>query len=189
MKEIEVKVLEIDPEEIVPKLKQMGAELTEYGLVHAKAYDHPDGRLVKKGQYVRVRKIADRIEVVFKNPVQGDGFKVNEEIEFTIDDFDAACSVFKAIGLTKFADMEKYRATFKLGNAKIEFDKYADIPWFLEVEAPSEDDVRAILDKLGFSLDDDKVTDKIITEVYDKKNHFTSFKESDISPDYNSLFE
>ncbi|MBW2997567.1 class IV adenylate cyclase [Candidatus Woesearchaeota archaeon] len=190
MKEIEVKILEIDPEKIVAKLKELGAEKIEQGLVHAKAYDFPDDRLVKKGQYVRVRKIADRIEVVFKNPIEGEHFKINEEIEFTIDDFDAACELFTKLGMKKFADMEKYRVTYKLGNVKIEFDKYAEIPWFMEVEAPTEQEVEKIVTLFGFDIKDEKkVTAKIIKEVYGDHIHFVSFKEKGESPDYDSLFE
>jgi adenylate cyclase class 2 len=189
MKEIEVKILEIDLKEVLPKIKALGAELAEKGLTHAKAFDFPDDRMVKKGQYVRVRKIAGRIEVVFKNPVPGDGFKINEEIEFTIDDFDAACELFKRLGLKVFADFERYRATYKIGNAKVEFDKYADVPWFLEVEAPTEKEVEKIVNALGFDMHDKRITAEIITEHYDKSKHFRSFAERGVSPDYDSLFE
>lgn len=190
MKEIEVKILEIDPKEIVAKLKELGAKKIEQGLVHAKAYDYPDNRLVKKGQYVRVRKIADRIEVVFKDSIFQEGVKVNEETEFTVDDFDAACKVFMKLGLKLFANMEKYRATYKLGDVKIEFDKYAGIPWFFEVEASSVEEVKDMVAKLGFDMKDPKkVTDKIIKEVYGEHIQFVSFKEKGESPDYNHLFK
>ncbi|MFH1064625.1 MAG: class IV adenylate cyclase [Candidatus Woesearchaeota archaeon] len=190
MKEIEVKVLEIDPKEIVAKLKELGAKKVEQGLVHAKAFDFPDDRLVKKGQYVRVRKIADRIEVVFKDPIKGEHFKVNEETEFTVDDFDAACLIFEKLGMKLFADMEKYRVTYKIGDVKVELDKYAEIPWFLEVEAPTEEYVEHVVTELGFDFrDPKKVTAKIIKDVYGDKMHFVSFKEKGESPDYDSLFE
>ncbi|MBW2963927.1 class IV adenylate cyclase [Candidatus Woesearchaeota archaeon] len=190
MKEIEVKVLEIDPKDVVAKLKQLGGKKVEQGLVHAKGYDFPDDCLVKKGQYVRVRKIADRIEVVFKNPIKGAEFKMNEEIEFRADDFEAACEVFRRLGMKNFADMQKYRATYLLGNVKVEFDKYAGLPWFFEVEAPTEAEVKETVALLGFDFNDrEKVTARIIKEIYGESVHFTSFSEKGESPDYDKLFE
>lgn len=190
MKEIEVKVLEIDPKDVVSRLKALGATKVEQGLVHAKAYDFPGDRLRGNGEYVRVRKIADRIELVFKSPLEGAQFKVHDETEVTVSDFDTTCRIFEKLGMYKFADMEKYRATFLLEDVKVEFDKYAGLPWFFEVEGPDEESVARVVTELGFDFDDrTKVVAKTIRDVYGDHVHFVNFDEKGESPDYDSLFE
>ncbi|MBU2560999.1 MAG: CYTH domain-containing protein [Nanoarchaeota archaeon] len=190
MKEIEVKILEIDTKVILTKIKSMGATFVEKGLVSLKAYDFPDDRLVKKGQFIRVRKIAGRVELVFKDPQKGDRIKYCEETQVTVSDFDTTCALFEKIGMKKFAEMEKYRATYKVGEFRIEFDKYAGIPWFVEVEAPSEEALVDFVQKLGFDLDDkETVVAKLIKDVYGEHIHSVNFKEKGELPDYDSLFE
>lgn len=186
MKEIEVKILEIDPEKIVAKLKELGAKKIEQGLVKVKAYDFHDNRLREADTFVRVREIAGRTEVVYKGPVTDKEVKTREEVEFHTDNFENACKIFERLEMKKFSDCEKYRATFKLGDVKIEFDKYPSIPWFFEIEAPSKEQVIEMLGKLGYSMDDENVINRGFHAKYGHDFEYEKFKEK---PDYDHLFE
>ncbi|NQU79446.1 CYTH domain-containing protein [Candidatus Woesearchaeota archaeon] len=189
MKEIEVKILDIAPEDVVAKLKELGAEKTEQGIVNIRAYDFPDGMLLDKGRYVRVRKIAGRVELVFKDPIQSDDFKMYDETEIVVDDFDTACLLVEKIGLKCFREMEKYRASYKIGNVKIEIDKYPGLPWFFEVEGGSVESVMKTVSDFGFDFNDkNKVSSKMINEIYDLDETNCSFKQKGEVPDYDSLF-
>jgi adenylate cyclase class 2 len=189
MKEIEVKILDIDPKEVVAKLKKLKAKKVEEGLVSVKAYDFPDGRLLKDDSFIRVRRIGDRVEVIFKKENAG-RFKVSEEIEIVMDDFETACTLFERLGMKLFADHEKYRASYKIGAVKIEFDKLPGIPWFFEVEAESEKGVEKAVALLGFDMrDSKKVTGKMIQEIYGIKaiSHASFAKKREL-PNYAHLF-
>ncbi|MBT3298416.1 CYTH domain-containing protein [archaeon] len=190
MEEIEVKILNIEPKKVIYKIKKLGAKKISQGLVHSKGYDFPRKVLRKKSQYVRVRKINDKIEVVFKGLKKGKYFDINEEIEYLSSNFEKACLIFERLGMKKFADMEKYRVTYKLNNSKIEFDKYPTVPWFIEVESPTEKEVKEIVKLLNFDFNDKKkVTTKLINQVYGDQVHFTNFKEKEEYNQYLHLFD
>ena len=185
-KEIEVKILNIDLPKMVEAVKALGAKKIEQGFVKVKAYDQHDDSLREKDSFVRVREIAGRTEVVFKGPITDPDVKTREEIEFHTDNFERPCMLFERMGMKIFADHEKYRATYKFDGAKIEFDKYPEIPWFVEIEAPTREKVQEIIEKLGFSLDDENVQGRGFSKVYGKGYSYEKFKES---PDYDHLFK
>lgn len=190
MKEIEVKILEIDPKEIVAKLKDLGAKKVESGIVKITAFDFPDDRLMNKGSYVRVRTFGHRTELVLKQLVDRGAHKIMEEIETNVDDYDATLRLFDTLGMKVFAKHEKYRATYTLGNMKFELDKYPSIPWMMEVEAPTEKDVEEGVKKLGLEMS--KTTSQGSGDIfrsYGLKTYFFTFAEKGESPDYDSLFE
>jgi len=187
MKEIEVKILDIDPEVIVARLNELGAEKVEQGMVLASIFDFPDNRIGQAGSLLRVRKIGDRTEMVLKKRIAKGEYKMMEEIETNVADYGVAVRIFKGIGLDE-TRYEKYRATFRLGQVKFELDKYPAIPWFMEVEAPDEDEVQAAVAKLGFSMSQTTSMDSF--EVFRKYGVTSgSFKEKGESPDYDSLFK
>lgn len=189
MKEIEVKILTIDPKEIVAKLKELGAEKIEAGMVYVTAFDFPDDRLVKKGSYVRVRTFGHRTELVLKNPIERAKYKIMEEIETTVGDYDTAVALFETLGMKTFAKQEKYRASYRLGNARIDIDKYPSMPWMLEVEAPTEDEVEKGVNLLGYEMG--CTTTEGSRDIFSKHGltSFFTFKEKGESPDYDSLFQ
>jgi adenylate cyclase, class 2 len=186
MKEIEVKILEIDPEKIVAKLKELGAKKIEQGLAKIKAYDFHDRKLRDADTFIRVREIAGRTEVVYKGPVTDSKIKTREEIEFHTDNFENACKIFERLDMKQFADCEKYRATYKLGDVKIEMDKYPKVPWFFEIEATTEELVIETLHKLGFSMDDENVINRGFHARY---GYGAENEKFDTPPDYDKLFE
>ena len=189
MQEIEVKILEIDPKKVVAKLKELGAKKVEAGLVHITAFDFPDDRLVKSGSYLRVRTFGHRTELVLKNPVERGRFKVMEEIETIVADYEATVALFKALGMKVFARQEKYRATYKLGSIRFELDKYPSMPWMMEVEANSEEKVEEGVGLLGFSMA--QTNPKSVVEIFSNygfTKHFFTFKEKGEKPDYDMIF-
>lgn len=186
MKEIEVKILEIDPEKILARLKELGAEFIEKGLVKVKAYDFHDKRLREADTFIRVREIAGRTEVVFKGAIENTDFKIREEIEFHTDNFEKPCKVFERLGMLLFADYEKYRVSYRIGNSKVEFDKHPNIPWFIEVEGPDTKSVEELVRKLGFSMEDKNVIGRGFHKEY---GHNYSNEKFEKTPDYDYLFK
>jgi adenylate cyclase class 2 len=189
MKEIEVKVLEIDPKEVVAKLKQLGAEKIEAGLVKVKAYDFPDGRLKKDRSFVRLRTFGHRHELMLKKMISKQEYKIAEEIETAVSDHDATVKLVESLGMETFSENEKYRASYRLGNARVEFDKLPTAPWFIEIEAPTEADVEKAVDMLGFSMSDTTSEGGWdVMKRYGLSRNFT-FAEKGESPDYDKLFQ
>ena len=154
MKEIEVKILDINPEEIRKKILDLGAEEVFNGQVDLVRFDYPDGRLEKNDTFFRVRRLGNRYELCFKNKQEESSqYKVREEIEVITDNFEDTITIIERIGLKKVHESSKHRESYKLGDVKFEIDTWKDIPTFLEIEAPTEEKVKEYVEKLGYTMD------------------------------------
>lgn len=74
-------------------------------------------------------------------------FKVKEEIEFEVDDFESARNFLGKLGFFEFMKYEKRRENFRLRNLKISIDEMP-IGMFLEIEG-NEEDIRCTAQQLG----------------------------------------
>ena len=170
MKEIEVKILEIDVGEIEKKLKKLGAEKVFEGEVVSIYFDFSDKLLEKEGKILRLRQKGDKVILTYKELISQDEAKIMDEYELEVDNFESMKRIFEGIGLLPLYEFNKHRTTYKLNNTNFEIDKYPEIPAFLEIEAPDLDIINEIVSKLGFSKE--KVNSYSIKDVlkyYDKK--------------------
>jgi adenylate cyclase class 2 len=162
MHEIEVKILDIIPAEIRKRLKKAGARKIFKAKIDARFYDFPDNRIKKAGNHVRLRKIGKKVEITFKKLKSRKKYKHNEETDIEVNDFNAADKFLKMLGMTKAKGYTKTRERHKLGNFQFEIDKYPKIPYFVEIEAKSNDanKARKLLEKavklLGYKMKDTK---------------------------------
>ncbi len=169
MKEIEVKILEIDVEEIDKKLKKIGAEKVFEGEIVSIYFDFPDRLLEKEGKILRLRQKGAKSILTYKELISQDEAKIMDEYELTIDDFELIKRIFEGIGLLPLYEFNKHRTTYKLNQTHFEIDKYPDIPAFLEIEAPDLDTINEMVSKLGFSGEEvNSYSIKDVLKYYDK---------------------
>ena len=154
MKEIEVKILEVNKPEIERKLLQLGAKKTFSGKIEATLFDHPKLKLRENDKILRVRTVGNKVELCFKGKKEGEQFKIREEIEVETSDFADTLQIFKSLGFVETFTINKERISYRLGNTKIEFDTIKGIPTFLEIEGITEQDVADCVKKLGYSMDE-----------------------------------
>ena len=152
-KEIEVKILEIDQEKIIDKLRSLGAKKIFEGEVEATFLknDHLD-----KNHTLRVRKVGEKVELCFKGKSEESKFKIKEELEVITDNYLQTIKIFDRLGFKESFHIKKRRESYHLGKVKFEIDTYPGIPTFLEIEAPSEEEVEEAVKKLGYTLEDTK---------------------------------
>lgn len=153
MKEIEVKILEVDPEQIRKKLEEIGAKKTAEGIMKSTLFDTEDGKMKEGNQTLRLRKWNGKTEFCFKKKGESKEFKQKEEIETFVEDFDAASKILNGLGFTNTRYFEKKRESYELGNIHFEIDTYPGIPTFIEVEAPTQEEVKKGVELLGFTMD------------------------------------
>jgi predicted adenylyl cyclase CyaB len=155
MNEVEVKVLEIDRAAVEAQLAGLGAELVSDELLSAVFFDFPDYRLAAAGRLLRLRREGDRSLLTSKRRIGEEGAKVREEREVAVGDFEACWLVLIGLGLKETKRVEKRRASYRLGAATIAIDhhvgEHSFIPEFLEIEAGSVEEVRAVAERLGFA--------------------------------------
>ncbi|MFP4641697.1 MAG: class IV adenylate cyclase, partial [Dehalococcoidia bacterium] len=157
---VEVKILNIDRNEVEEKLRSLGAEKEFDGEVHALFFDFPDKLITDDSGMLRLRKVGERTQLTFKRAVSSDETKIRDEREVEISDFDTARDILQSMGLSVWLEMRKHRTTYSLLGVHFEFDKHHDqyefIPEFLEIEAVDPDTVYKYAQTLGFKKDDCK---------------------------------
>jgi len=153
MREIEVKILEINPEEIRKKLEDLGAEKVFDGELDTILFDFPDKRLGKNDSHFRVRKVGDKVEICFKGKNESSQFKTKEEIEVNTSDFKDTVKIFEKLGFIRVYEGKRRRESYKLKEISFEIDYYSTMPAWLEVEAPTEEKIVEYVAKLGFTMD------------------------------------
>ena len=167
MKEVEVKVLEVDKDEIVKKLLEYGAQKTYEGPVVNILFDKGK-ELQEKHQTLRLRKMGEKYIITFKQKLSKEATKISEEIETEIADYDKAEAILKGLGFAPTYFPEKQRESYKLEDMTFDFDTYEMIPTILEIESESEDKVLEWCKKL--ELDMDKVKSWNTRDLFDHYN-------------------
>jgi len=158
MNETEVKILDIDRREVEDKLLSMGARKTHEREVHAKYYDFPDKRIKKRGDILRLRKMGEKVELVYKVHISEKEAKIMKEHEVTVSDFDTVDKIFGLLGFEVWHEHRKTRTTYELNGAHFEIDEYKDkhsyIPVFLEIETEDMQTLENSVKRLGYEMKD-----------------------------------
>lgn len=154
-REIEAKFLRVDHDEIRAKLKELGAELkVPMRMVRRTVMDYPDRRLKKESAWVRLREELDGgIEVMLKK-IPSNELGETFEQAVRVMDYDAAKKFLLAIGLEIKAEEESKRELWHLGDTEIMLDEWPWVDPYIEIEAPTEEVVKDLAEKLGFDWDD-----------------------------------
>ncbi len=143
MKEVEVKLLEINKQKIAEKLTALNAIEVFDGDVCTLFLDYSDHRIHLRRDVLRLRKEKNTTELTYKKVRQDKTVKVAEETSVQISDLDAVLSILQNLGLSVTMRMDKHRNSYKLGKVRIDIDKYQGeytyIPEFLEIEGPQEE--------------------------------------------------
>jgi adenylate cyclase, class 2 len=169
-REIEIKILNINVEEIKKKLLDLGAKEIFNGEVHAILLDFPDKRMINADRFIRVRKVGNQTELCYKGEKEKDSqFKSREEIEVNTNDFETTLKIFKKIGLKEFHEGRKRRESYKINNTRFEIDSWANIPAFLEIESNDKNKIKEYVEKLGYTMENTTtISFHEIEEMYKK---------------------
>ncbi len=165
MKEVEVKVLEIDVVKATRAIKRAGGRLVlPKTLFREWFFSYIRGK--SKFSSLRLRLEGKKALLTMKIRQPSKQLKISEETEVVVSDILATRKIFEAMGYRVFRTREKYRTGFKLGSCKIELDEYPGIPAYLEIEGTSVEEVRKCVRVLG--LDPKQTVAMSATEVLEK---------------------
>lgn len=162
--EYELRILEIDVESVVAKLKELGAKHIKDREMKRLVYDldkKPD--ILRK--WLRLRHDSEKVTLSVKE-IKSQSIDGTKEIEIVVNDFDETRKLLKEIGLEERFYQENRRNSWKLDEVEIEIDSWPRIPTYLEIEGKSQEAVEKMVEKLGFSLDQTTAID--VKEVYAK---------------------
>ncbi|MBN2112365.1 class IV adenylate cyclase [Candidatus Woesearchaeota archaeon] len=163
MKEIEFKILEINPNEIRKKLKKAGAKKVFAGNILAQYYDCENLMVRSRGNLLRLRMFGKEPQLTIKKILGRKGYKVAEETDIVVGDFKRMHDALLALGFGCYGCLKKKRERWHLGGINFEIDKYPNIPYYVEIEAKTEKssaDAKKKLQKavrlLGYKMSDAK---------------------------------
>ncbi len=157
--ELEVKFYLQDRLAVIARIQAAGAVLAQARVFEKNLrFDTPDGSLTKNQRVLRLR-MDTRARLTYKGPDrmefnngkrQENSVSSRQEIEFGVDDFDAAWEMLDALGYEVSMLYEKYRTTYHLNRVEIVVDEmpYGD---FLEIEGPDADAIREAAQLLGLN--------------------------------------
>lgn len=153
-KEIEVRFLEINKDELVKKLIELGAEDGgEDMLEEIIFYDNDLTWRDMGGKRLRLRTQKGKTLLSFKHHIEhsADG---TEEIEFEVSDVNSAKDFLEKIGYPAYRHQQKKRHTLKLNDVTFDIDTWPRIPTYVELEGMSEEVLKLMSEKVGLDWKD-----------------------------------
>ena len=164
MLEIEVKYHIKDRNAMHARILALGAESTGQVFETNILFDDSKGTLLKKRELLRLR-YDGRARLTFKSRRADNEseYKIHDEIEVEVSDFDTARQLIEAIGFSPQQVYEKRREEFILDKAHICLDT---MPYgeFLEIEADKKS-IRFLSERLGLRWED-RITANYL-EIFD----------------------
>lgn len=158
--EYEIRILEINKQDIIKKLEKLGAE--KKGEFEQKRYVY-DLRPVENGKWIRLRTNGRVTTLTYKDIVSNtiDGTR---EVEFVVEDFNKANEFLEKIGFENRSYQENKRIQYILNDIEIDIDTWPMIPTYMEIEGQSEEDVFKMLEMLN--IDKSQVTTLNCDDIY-----------------------
>ncbi|MGD9569254.1 MAG: class IV adenylate cyclase [Sedimentibacter sp.] len=173
MKEREVKVLNIDKDEIEKKLINIGARLIKDENQINYRFDTVDGYLKRTHNgYLRIRVTKNLLNgetkntLTFKRSLKRNTLRVNEETETEISDWENAAKIIELLGYKQKRPGYKHRRSYSYDNIIFEIDTWDEDTYskpYLEIEMSKEEDLERAIKLLD--LDRSQVTTKPIDEL------------------------
>lgn len=107
-------------------------------------------------KWIRVRQTNDKTTIAVKHILANNGSDLQQmlETEIEVSNINEANNLLEALGYVYKSYQEKERITYVLNKYELDIDTWPGIPTYVEIEGESEDDLKNILNKLGYSMKD-----------------------------------
>ncbi len=160
--EYEVKILDINLDEIKNKLHKLWARFLWENMQKRYVYDFNP---VNPNKWVRLRQKWEKVELTIKE-ILNDSITWTKEIETSVGDFETTNLILEELWYKAKAYQENKRISYKLDWVEIELDFWPQIPVYMEIEWKNEKEVEKIVNKLWYKMSD--TTSINTTKVYKK---------------------
>lgn len=155
MKEVELKVRNIDKQEIIKKITKIGAVRIFSGKVIDFRFDTPDRDLSRQGKALRIRQKGSHVYLNLKGKKKSkESIIGRDEIGVKISNFKTMQKILHELGYIKIFELVKYRTQFRYKDITFDIDEYAGLDPILEIESDSYEKVREYVDLLDIQEED-----------------------------------
>lgn len=162
MIENELKILEVDKNEFIKKIKSMGAETVFENLKQCRYVYDIDSN--DKNKWIRLRTNGLVSTLTIKKILDTSKIDGTEEHEVEVSNFEETNKMLNIMGFKARSYQENLRSFYKLDDVEISVDSWPLIPTYAEIEGKNVDDVLKLTEKLN--IDKSKITTKDVTSIY-----------------------
>lgn len=163
--EYEVRVLEINIDEMIKKLEALNAK--KVGEWEQKRYVYD---LIPKSEnaWLRLRTNGTETTLTYKN-VEKNTIDGTKELEIVVSDFEKTNNMLELMGYHHRGYQENKRIRYILDDVEIDLDTWPLIPSYMEIEGKNEKEVNDILAELNISKE--KITALNCQDIYKEIYH------------------
>lgn len=173
-KELEVKILDINVDEMIKRLEKIGAvRITREKQTNYTFKSNKD--IISNGSYLRIRKTIDekgvKKELTFKKKGNSQILRSYEEYTTNITDIDMTIEILKNLSLEIEYVGYKDRISYKLDDVRFDIDIWdkKTYPYpYMEIEVQTEQDLLNVVKKLN--IKQSQITKDSITQLREKKS-------------------
>ncbi|MBC8589416.1 class IV adenylate cyclase [Paratissierella segnis] len=172
-KELEVKVLNMDLNDIEEKIVSLGGRIL--------AKEHQVNTLIDSSKtpiktyldaYFRIRETHDilsntsTVTLTLKKNIKNECIRENIELNTNIEDKDVMLEILKDLGFDKVVEGFKTRISYELEGARLDLDRWDEKTYpypYMEIEVENKEDLDRLINLLA--IDNDNVSTKSIVEL------------------------
>ncbi|MHA2100815.1 MAG: class IV adenylate cyclase [Candidatus Kariarchaeaceae archaeon] len=156
MIEVEIKLACDDPESVITKLKEMGAEQVNNESNMDIYFNHPVRDFGSTDEALRIREVNSQVELTYKGPKFDSKSKTREEITIPVESLEIK-DVFYRLNFPVGGIVNKKRDNWTIDNVKISIDQVENLGDYVELEISSNNNEnieydRSILYRIATSL-------------------------------------
>jgi len=177
MKEVEIKVKNIEKNEIIAKIEKLGGKKHFTGKVIDFRFDTPDRKLSKQGKALRIRQKGKYFFLNLKGKKKSiENITGRDEMGVKISNSKQMYKMLNELGFIEIFKLHKYRTEYIVDDAKFDIDEYLGLPPILEIESNNYKTVEKYLKKLEIS--EESISRLYMREILaaKKKYEFERFK-------------
>ncbi len=173
VKELEVKILNIDLEEMEKKIISLGGNLIAKEIQVNTLIDSSE-RPIKDNinAYLRIRETKDvlnnksDITLTLKKIISTDGLRENIEMNSEVENKEVILQIFRELGYDRIEEGYKERKSYKLQNARFDLDVWDEKTYpypYMEIEVETQEDLDRMIKLLQISKEN--ISTKSIMEL------------------------
>jgi len=151
-KEVELKYRCAEPEEVLQKLRSLGARYIGEFQQEDVYFQHPCRDFALSDEALRVRFSGGAVELTYKGPrEQASGGKSREELIVPVGDPERLLELLRKLGFREVARVRKRRIVFLVDGAEVSLDHVEGLGVFVELEdkGAGAKELREIAESLG----------------------------------------
>jgi predicted adenylyl cyclase CyaB len=178
MKEVEIKVKNIDKRKIIAQIEKLGARINFSGRIIDHRYDTIDRDLSKKGKALRIRQKGKYFYLNLKGKKKSkENIIGRDEIGVRVSSFTVMHRILTELGYVKIFQLDKIRTEYKIesDNIKFDIDEYVGLEPMLEIESDNYEKVQKYVNLLEIKESD--LGRMYIREIIAAKKLYNTLKE------------